>query len=330
VNDVGHRFMDATWFSFGEHLLAYPFEVFTCMLPWSGLLLAWFVPGFRKLIGTARPNFIFLTLCLAVTFPTVWLPPGARPRYFMPLYPCAAILAGLAVDRLCLVANQVSWLLFWKTFVGACAIAMAAAGVSLLAVSLAKVDIWLAVSPAMAWTYAISSVALAVVVWRSPRIDSPGSRRTAVLSIAGFLALSHCGVMISALQKDSVDTAGDVARLKGKLPEHAKLVSFGQIHHLFVFFFHGDVPVCPYPFSIGEVAGDLDYFCLTPAQLNVQPLPFAWEPVGEINCDRRNEKPRRAVIIVGRRTDRPATAPIQQASGAASEKSAIQQTTGYR
>jgi 4-amino-4-deoxy-L-arabinose transferase-like glycosyltransferase len=330
VNDVGHRFMDATLFSFGEHLLAYPFEVAACMLPWSGLLVVWFVPGFRKLLGDARPYFIFLTLCLAVTFPTVWLPPGARPRYFMPLYPCAAVLVGLAVDRLWRTANQTSWHLFWKTFVCACSVMMAGAGIVLLVISLGNFDIWMAQSNAMAWAYALSSVALAVVAWRSLRIDSPGARRTAVLSIAGFIALSHCSVLISGLQNDSADTSGEVAALKSKLPEDAKLVSFGQMHHLFVFFFNKTIPVLPVPETIDDVDNDIDYFCVLPGQLEKRPLPFAWEKIAEVTCDRRIERPRRARVIVGRRTDRPASAPIHQVNGAAPDTSPIRQTAGYR
>ena len=308
VNDVGHRFMDATLFSFGEHLLAFPFEVAACMLPWSGLLVVWFVPGFRKLLDDARPYFIFLTLCLVVTFPTVWLPPGARPRYFMPLYPCAALLAGLAVDRLWQTAHQTSSREFWKAFVRVCSIAMAGGGITLLAVSLGHVDTWLAQSPAMAWAYALTSVALAVAAWMSLRADSPGSRRTALLSIAGFIALSQCSVLISSLQKDSVDTSGAVAALKRKLPEGARMVSFGQVHHLFVFFFNAPVPICSIPETIAEVDPNLDYFCVYPGQLEKQPLPFAWENIAEISCDRRIEKHTRARVIVGRRTDRAMTA----------------------
>jgi 4-amino-4-deoxy-L-arabinose transferase-like glycosyltransferase len=329
VNDVGHRFMDASLFSFGEHLLAYPFEVAACMLPWSALLVVWFVPGFRKLLDDARPYFIFLTLCLVVTFPTVWLPPGARPRYFMPLYPCAAILVGLAVDRLWQVAHRASWHVFWKTFVCACSVAMAAAGIGLLAVSLADIDLWLSQSNGMAWAYALSSVTLAVVAWRSLRIDSPGSRRTAVLSIAGFIALTHCSVMISALQKISVDTSGAVAALKSKLPADAKLVSFGQMHHLFVFFFNDSIPVCPRPETIDDVDDDLDYFCVAPGQLEKAPLPFEWESIAEISCDRRIEPQPRARVIVGRRTDRHASA-LRQAAGQDPEKSPIRQAAGYR
>ena len=330
VNDVGHRFMDASLFSFGEHLLAYPFEVAACMLPWSGLLVVWFVPGFRKLLGDGRPYFIFLTLCLVVTFPTVWLPPGARPRYFMPLYPCAAILVGLAVDRLLQTAHRAAWHAFWKMFVCACSVAMGAAGIGLLVVSLGNADIWLAQSTAMAWAYSLSSVALAVAAWRSLRADSPGSRRTAVLSIAGFIALTHCSVIISALQKVSIDTSGAVTALKSKLPADAKLVSFGQMHHLFVFFFNDAIPVCPQPETIDEVDDDLDYFCIAPGQLEKAQLPFAWESIAEINCDRRVEPQPRARVIVGRRTDRPAGAVLQHASGDAPAKSPIRQTAGYR
>lgn len=330
VNDVGHRFMDASLFSFGEHLLAYPFEVAACMLPWSGLLVVWFVPGFRKLLRDARPYFIFLTLCLVVTFPTVWLPPGARPRYFMPLYPCAAVLVGLAVDRLCYAANQTFWHAFWKTFVCACSVAMAGAGIGLLAVSLGDVDVWLAQSTAMAWVYALSSVALAVAAWRSLRTDSPDFRRTAVVSIAGFIALTHCSVMISGLQKISVDTSGAVAALKSKLPADAKLVSFGQMHHLFVFFFNETIPVCSRPETIDDVDDELDYFCVAPGQLEKAPLPFEWESIAEISCDRRIEPQPRARVIVGRRIDRHTSAYLHHASGEAPDKSPIHQAAGYR
>jgi hypothetical protein len=271
-----------------------------------------------------------MTLCLVVTFPTVWLPPGARPRYFMPLYPCAAILVGLTVDRLWQRASQTSWHMFWKTFVCACSIAMAGVGISLLVMSVGKFDTWLAQSTAMAWTYALSCVALAVVAWRSLRIDSPGTRRTAVLSIAGFIALSHCSVLISALQNVSVDTSGEVVELKSKLPEGAKLVSFGQMHHMFIFYFNQTIPICEYPESTDEVADDLDYFCVQPGQLEKQQLPFAWESIAEINCDRRIENPHRARVIVGRRTDRPAGSVVHQASGDAPDKSPIRQATSYR
>lgn len=331
VNDVGHRFMDATVFSVGEHLVNFPFEVFACMLPWSGLLLAWFIPRFRQLICEARPNFIFLTLCLAVTFPTVWLPPGARPRYFMPLYPCAALMAGLVADRLCLASRVPSLVVFWKVFVCACSLAMGAAGLGMLVVSLGDFGIWLAQPATHACVYAVLCVGLAVVAWRSLSTDSLRARRVAVLSIAGFLALTHCTVGITALQGVSIDTSGAVAELKAKLPPGTKLVSFEQVHHMFVFYFNDDVPVRPAPQTVEEV-DDVSYFCVAPGELEKNPLPFEWEKLAEINCDRRIEPFPRARVVVGRRTDRPARAPatIQQADGQNAEAAQIQKTSGYR
>jgi 4-amino-4-deoxy-L-arabinose transferase-like glycosyltransferase len=329
VNDVGHRFMDMTIFSFGEHLFNFPFEVFACMLPWSGLLVAWSIPRVRRLIGEARPNFIFLTLCLAVTFPTVWLPPGARPRYFMPLYPCAALMAGLAADRLWQATGDVTLQGVWKVFVCACSVAMGAAGLGILVISLGNVRIWLAQPAAGAWTYAVLCLLLATVAWRSLRTELPRARRIAILAIAGFLALTHCTVGISALQRDSVDTSGEVAELKAKLPPGTKLVSFEQVHHMFVFYFNDDVPVLPAPKSADD-ADEISYFCIAPGELQKSPLPFEWEKLAEINCDRRIEPTPRARVVIGRRLARPATATVQQAAGEDAETARIQKTSGYR
>ena len=46
-----------------------------------------------------RPQVKFLLVALAVTYPSVWLAAGARGRYFMPLYPCLAVLMGLVVEH---------------------------------------------------------------------------------------------------------------------------------------------------------------------------------------------------------------------------------------
>src|SRR5690606_1522645 len=48
--------------------------------------------------GAMAAPALFTALAIAVAFPTVWLPPEARSRYFMPLYPCFAMLVGFAVQ----------------------------------------------------------------------------------------------------------------------------------------------------------------------------------------------------------------------------------------
>ena len=82
-----------------KHLVSYPLETFGCLLPWSPLLVALVDPRVRRGWGEYRPLLTFLVLALAVTYPTVWFSAGARGRYYMPLYPCFALLAGIVVER---------------------------------------------------------------------------------------------------------------------------------------------------------------------------------------------------------------------------------------
>ena len=75
------------------HLLTFGPEVLGCMLPWSILLLGYANRQFRQAIGGARQHVAFLVICIAVAFPSVWIPASARSRYFMPLYPCLRLVA---------------------------------------------------------------------------------------------------------------------------------------------------------------------------------------------------------------------------------------------
>ncbi len=82
-----------------KHLVAYPWETLGCLLPWSPLLAAYLFAAFRRQLDGYRAQLVFLITALAVTYPTVWISAQARGRYFMPLYPCAAVLVGIVIDR---------------------------------------------------------------------------------------------------------------------------------------------------------------------------------------------------------------------------------------
>ena len=87
------------WTQLALHFLFYPIGVLICVLPWSPLLTAYGFGWFRNRITDARPMTVFLGLALLVAFPTCWLVPGAKERYFMPLFPCMAPLIGLVIQR---------------------------------------------------------------------------------------------------------------------------------------------------------------------------------------------------------------------------------------
>lgn len=308
VNDVGHRFLYATWMSFSTHLVEYPLETLVCLLPWSGLLIVWWNRRFRQTLGKAGTHAAFLAICLLVSFPTVWLPPGSRPRYFMSLYPCVALLAGLVANRVLRTRNAEEWRIVWPIFARGCALAMAGIALAVLVISLGDFNTWLKQPPSRAAAYTVGSLLLAALVWQAPARNSALLRRAGVLSIACFVAASYDTILINAIQRTTVDTAGAVTELKWHLPPHTPLVSFGQLHHLFVFHYHEHVPVREWPESTDEVENDLQYFCVEPGKLAAEGLPFPWEQVADISCDRRIQEHPAWRVIVGRRIDLPATA----------------------
>ncbi len=99
TGDVGMRFEDTRLAVVGLHLLLYPVETLICTLPWSPLLSAYAFRCFRDTIRGAKSWVNFLIVSVLVTFPTCWMVPGAKGRYWMPLYPCLALLTGLVIQR---------------------------------------------------------------------------------------------------------------------------------------------------------------------------------------------------------------------------------------
>lgn len=305
VSDVGHRFLDANWFSFGEHLVVYPFELLACLLPWSALLIVWWNREFRKSLGGARDAAIFLAICLAVAFPTVWFPPGSRPRYFMSMYPCLSLLIGLAVERVSQASRSEPWWIVWPLFVRITAGVIVGAGLAVLTISLSDFGIWLAQPAWFAGIYAAVTAGLAWLAWNSAGIKGRRRPITAVLAIAGFVGFTNVTVMINALVSDAVDTAGAIADLKQQLPPGTKLVSFNVTHHLFVYHYHEDIPVVDWPENAQEEAAKVPYFCADVREFETKELPFPWKPVTEISCDRHKMKVPRIRVVVGRRQDVP-------------------------
>ena len=97
--DSASRFHDWKAMAVAAHLLYYPLELLGCALPWSLLLIPYGFGGFRRALGEIRPVILFPCICLAVAFPTCWIPPDSNTRYMAPLYPCLAVLIGLVAER---------------------------------------------------------------------------------------------------------------------------------------------------------------------------------------------------------------------------------------
>jgi hypothetical protein len=285
------------------HMATYPAEVMACTMPWSLLLLVYLSGSFRKSLGTARPSVLFLITCLAVTFPTCWLVPGAKGRYFMPLYPCLAPLIGLVIQRCAASTAPADLFRAWRWYCLALAALMVTAAGLIAGVNGLPVPrpASLTQPPLFAAAYGVAALVLsALLVWAC---RPGGSRRVfvAVGAVACFLGLTSTGVVLNYQQSKSVGAAEEMARLKEKLPPGQRLISLGPVHHRFAY--HYGAPIVQRAWPAMNPGGDEEaaYLCFDHWRGKAPLLPFAWEPVGTVCCDRYRSRRPEVVVVVGRR-----------------------------
>jgi hypothetical protein len=102
AGDVTLRFENSGLKLYFEHGIIFPFELLAVMLPWTLFLPVYASHSFWSdlIPPKAKPIVIFCLSAIAITILSVWIPPGARTRYYMPLFPCFAILAAIAAEAL--------------------------------------------------------------------------------------------------------------------------------------------------------------------------------------------------------------------------------------
>jgi len=293
---VRGRFEDIRMTAIVSHLATYPFETLVgCLLPWSPLLWTYFRRGFWKSLGDARPTVLFLLVCLAVTFPSVWLPPGARSRYFMPLYPCAAVLVGLVIERCAVVAPGERWQQSWRIFAAVMAPVMITAGVVVAAASVADIP-KVAQSLPFAASYLLASLVLAIVCYRTRHLTGGRAAHAAVLSVAAFAALTFNGVVVNVKVANSNDVRQSVAAAVAELPAEAELASLNTISHRFAFRYGKPVRRAAWPI---EGSPDFEYFCFHRSRVGGE-LGFHWEKIAEVNLERERRDQPQEIVILGR------------------------------
>ncbi|MDZ4780381.1 MAG: glycosyltransferase family 39 protein [Planctomycetia bacterium] len=306
-HNASDRFAESSWQPFLTHLALYPFEVAACMLPWSLLLLAYAYPGVRRRLDHTAPLVRFLCIALLVTFPSCWFAATARGRYFMPLYPCAAVLIGVAVDRIVLLAQpaRLGYALQRFLWPFAAALPLAAAAVVVAgALAGSNVQPLQAATdpPAMLFAFTVVTLLAGWLIARAARDITPTRVRWAILSIAGFVGFLHSGPITNIRVAQSQDTDSQVAQLKQLLPLDAQreLVSLGLVHHLFAYYYAEPIRALA-PEAFEQTSYDWEYFCLH--QIGDAPLdlPFDWTPVAVVSCDRARLARPHEKVIVGRR-----------------------------
>lgn len=308
--DVGPRFFNLSLGAVAGHMLAFPLELLAgALLPWSCFFLLFLSRRFRHSLSPVRDDLLFCLVTLLVTFPSVWLTPGASLRYYMPIYPVFALIVGIACDRL--AADLSLWESLqkhidrcWRLLGGL----TAGFSVTLLAVSCWDASrswsqpLWLAIPLFLIGT------ATACVLCRRSSHPPPWVLRRNLVLVSCFLALLNTTVFLNVRLHISERADREIARLRSVIPPGTTLHSLGIAHHLFLFHLREHVVVLPPADQIAEPPPGAGYFCMTIKHGIVPPLPFHWEHVATINCDRSKLPRPEDQLVVGRATGAPMTA----------------------
>jgi len=308
--NVAVRFHDTNWVDYVNHFFTYPAEILLgCLLPWSFLLLAYAHRDFRRRIGTAGDHVVFLVVAIVVTFPSVWFVPTARSRYFLPLYPCFALLIGLVAERCWQAEPAARWRRIWSHYLGGLAVVMVGAGVAVLAMSV--VGRWQSPFAQPAWfaaAYAVAVVVLAAAAAWAARGASRRRQLVGILSVAAFMGMTLVGVLGNSLARRSVDQEGMIADLKRKMPQQTRLVSLRRVHHLFAYHYGELIEPLSVPKRGQSLPPDCEYFCFHSKRLSADKVPFPFETLAVIPCDRfKKPKPADYVTVCRRQPDRKAS-----------------------
>lgn len=288
---------------FARHLLTLPAEVAVGALPWSPLLLALMAPGFRSHWGSRSTQVGYLWTCVAVAFPTIWLPPGGLPRYFAPLLPCVAVLSGAAMEWLATPGAAVPR----RRLQGAAVALMA--GMGLVAGAspwLAGIPKWAAFAEPVpaALAYAVVFLALATATALQMGKDGARSTWTCAVSMALAMAVYFSGFVMDYRMRRSTDPAGAMRAIKEAIPPGKLLVSFGDHYLAPLFAFHHGKPFIsrlPWPAHESDVPPGVDYFCFEVHGSATPALPFPWAEVGVFPLDRYLLPVPVSRVVVGRR-----------------------------
>jgi 4-amino-4-deoxy-L-arabinose transferase-like glycosyltransferase len=303
LGPVQGRVFDFNAAAVARHLVRFPFEFLACLLPWSPLLFVYLRRGFRRTLAVPGDQVWFLLACIAAAFPTCWFSAGARARYLMSIYPCVAPFLGLVIERALGAVRQSdaerSWRLFLRWTTGC---VLAAVGLAVVVQNVPWPGLTL---PALPWSVAAAclaaSIPTVILAWRQARGDVRPPAWSGPGAVAAALGVAYSGLWVSVLAANSNNIADAVGQLKSRLPADTRLVSFGMVHHPFLYHYDQPIQRLPLPTNSTPPDEDIEYFCFSLARtLPRSDFPFKWEQIAAISCDRRRSS-QEDVVVVGRR-----------------------------
>jgi 4-amino-4-deoxy-L-arabinose transferase-like glycosyltransferase len=303
TGDMAARFHDPSWSRIGKHLVEFPPSVAACLLPWGVLLLAYFSREFRRGIGFARTDVLFLGTSIGFAFLTCYVAPGARNRYLAPMLPLAALLIGLAAQQCHASSAGPMRLLRRRYFVFA---GFLCAGLGLWIVAATVLRLGAAQgqqTAAFALGFALAAAAAAaLVLWGSAR-PTIALERLGILILAAFLGLTYRGAVVNTFIATWHPIGTEIADATAGMPEGVELVSIGPVDHPFLYFYGRPIRQLSAGAGVGCQEHPWTWFCMNGPESPRFDPPY--EKVATISMESGNTDNPRRTVIIGRRLSQP-------------------------
>jgi hypothetical protein len=284
---------------FALHALTYPLETLGCTGPWSLALVAIGFRSVRRRLFSHGSAAQFLLTALIVTYPTCWLTQGGLSRYFLPMYPCLAMLVG-AVVTIEIESNAPSRIFFSAGRI----VLYCASALTLFAVVASNFvnlsEPWSGLKLPFGWQFVVSASAIALFAAIATRKKNPHS----LLFVAGTLAVScgalYAGPVVQHLAYRNGLAEARIREFRNEVGPSLRLASIGPAHHLFSYHFGETIPILPVGEPWPESWQTMTHFCYWwRSDEPRMELPFPNEVVAEISMERdRYREPATIMVIV--------------------------------
>ena len=300
MGDTSMRFKNWQLEGFLIHLGVFPCEVFGVLLPWSLMFIAYFQPRYWRWMIASCPQVLFVVICVGIAFPTCWLPPEGRTRYFSPLFPCLAVMVAAVIES-CIAKVSLPRMQFgWKVFVILLSGVMFLAALGIPAISiLFREGRWHYWASSSFWAVAYCGIFLSLAWYTIRRrgTDEASVRHGMIAITCSMIALS-CGYLTDLRIRRSEDTPALIARVKKDLPEQQSLVSFDYVDCLFIYHYGHFIDRKPWPVVAEEIPPGT-YFCFNSSPYDRPSLPFPWHEIAMVSMERNIDSVLERVVVVG-------------------------------
>ena len=301
------------------HMAKFPIETLVCLLPWSPLLFGLFYRQTRERLSQLSPIVCFLIVAFVATYPSVWFAVGARGRYFLPLYPCFAALIALVIDRCSTADLGTPARRNWNRYLASIGVITGAFGIASISAGVLPVS-WAGSIHQPRWFAVLFGAICLFTSWICFRFCQKGTDRmrlASVLSIGLVSGIVSAGALINANASSWNNPTAQIIELKSHVPPFEKMVSLGPIDHRFDFYYNSPIKQLPWPTAEAPLPDDVEYFVFTrrpqdtPQEraagrgrswfTTVGTVPFQWEELASINCNRMIRENPRCMIVLGRK-----------------------------